>query len=264
MSVAVRLSLALLPAPDDAHERREQLIAQCSNLGRRLLAFSPHDPVGLAAAAVGQLGSPNQAMQLAAQSLKRRDTYAGQLVLGWLFEQGQQHAAAVVALEDALRHQPDAAAARRALVRCLGRRTAASREARTGLYTLLTQTRDLLSSRHETSDLAMPVGQLSRELDAPLLVAVMGEFNTGKSTFVNALIGEEIAPMGITPTTATINLLKYGAERAARIVWQDGREELLSWERVPTFLRELTTRVHGPCDWSSCCIPTKSCSGSTW
>ena len=37
------------------------------------------------------------------------------------------------------------------------------------------------------------------------LISVLGTFSAGKSTFVNALIGEEIAPMGVTPTTATIS-----------------------------------------------------------
>ena len=46
--------------------------------------------------------------------------------------------------------------------------------------------------------------------DRPLLVAVMGEFNAGKSSFVNALCGAEVAPTGVTPTTATINVLRYG------------------------------------------------------
>ena len=46
----------------------------------------------------------------------------------------------------------------------------------------------------------------------------MGEFNAGKSSFVNALAGAEVAPTGVTPTTATVNVLRYGAEPAARVV----------------------------------------------
>jgi ribosome biogenesis GTPase A len=36
-------------------------------------------------------------------------------------------------------------------------------------------------------------------------LVVLGEFNHGKSTFVNALLGADILPTGITPTTASIN-----------------------------------------------------------
>ncbi|MBO9310606.1 MAG: dynamin family protein [Chloroflexi bacterium] len=42
-----------------------------------------------------------------------------------------------------------------------------------------------------------------------LLVAVIGEFNAGKSTFINALLGEPLLPMGITPTTDVIELVHY-------------------------------------------------------
>jgi tetratricopeptide (TPR) repeat protein/GTP-binding protein EngB required for normal cell division len=59
-------------------------------------------------------------------------------------------------------------------------------------------------------------------LGEPLLVCVMGEFNSGKSTFVNALLGEDVAAMGVTPTTATCNVLRYGPERAGRIIYRDG------------------------------------------
>ena len=46
----------------------------------------------------------------------------------------------------------------------------------------------------------------------------MGEFSSGKSSFVNAFIGADVAPTGITPTTATINVVRYGRERGGRIV----------------------------------------------
>lgn len=41
------------------------------------------------------------------------------------------------------------------------------------------------------------------------MVAIIGEFNAGKSTFVNALIGEKLLPIGITPTTEFIELIRY-------------------------------------------------------
>jgi ribosome biogenesis GTPase A len=44
-------------------------------------------------------------------------------------------------------------------------------------------------------------------------VVVVGEFNNGKSTFVNAIIGEDLLPVGVTPTTATINTLVWGGRQ---------------------------------------------------
>ncbi len=48
-------------------------------------------------------------------------------------------------------------------------------------------------------------------------LVVLGEFNHGKTTVVNALLGEEVLPMGITPTTAVITHLVHGEEPKARI-----------------------------------------------
>lgn len=42
------------------------------------------------------------------------------------------------------------------------------------------------------------------------LIVVVGEFNHGKSTFINALLQSKFLPMGIRPTTATINIIKPG------------------------------------------------------
>lgn len=42
------------------------------------------------------------------------------------------------------------------------------------------------------------------------LVVVIGEFNAGKSSFINALLGDNLLPIGITPTTEAIELIRYG------------------------------------------------------
>ena len=41
---------------------------------------------------------------------------------------------------------------------------------------------------------------------------VVGEFNSGKSAFINALLGQRVLEEGVTPTTAEIHLLKHGPE----------------------------------------------------
>src|SRR5215218_8903051 len=49
-------------------------------------------------------------------------------------------------------------------------------------------------------------------------LVVLGEFNHGKSTFVNALLGQDVLPVGITPTTASINHVIYAPTVTARAV----------------------------------------------
>ena len=49
-----------------------------------------------------------------------------------------------------------------------------------------------------------------RQLDEMFLLVVAGEFNAGKSAFINALMGDTLQKEGVTPTTDQIYLLKYG------------------------------------------------------
>ncbi|GAB4289517.1 MAG: dynamin family protein [Oscillatoriaceae cyanobacterium] len=59
-----------------------------------------------------------------------------------------------------------------------------------------------------------------RQLEARILtdnfkVLVLGEFNRGKSTFINALLRQEVLPAYSTPTTAIINEVKWGNQPKA-------------------------------------------------
>lgn len=55
-------------------------------------------------------------------------------------------------------------------------------------------------------------------LDELFLFVVVGEFNSGKSAFINALVEEKVLEEGPTPTTDMINMLKYGEEQSTRVV----------------------------------------------
>jgi small GTP-binding protein len=57
--------------------------------------------------------------------------------------------------------------------------------------------------------------------DMFFLVVIVGEFNSGKSTFVNALIGDELLPMGITPTTDAIELIRWSSKRRSDYYWRE-------------------------------------------
>jgi small GTP-binding protein len=60
---------------------------------------------------------------------------------------------------------------------------------------------------------AAPSSALDRsieQLDELFLLVIVGEFNSGKSAFINALLGSRVVEEGVTPTTAQINVLQYG------------------------------------------------------
>jgi len=49
-----------------------------------------------------------------------------------------------------------------------------------------------------------------KHLEEMFLLVVVGEFNSGKSSFINALLGKKYLEDGVTPTTSHIDILKYG------------------------------------------------------
>jgi small GTP-binding protein len=81
----------------------------------------------------------------------------------------------------------------------------------------LTEARDLLSALRDafTRFGAAPDDQAAlassmRQLDELFLIVVVGEFNAGKSAVINALLGQVVLQEGVTPTTAGIQIVKYG------------------------------------------------------
>ena len=106
------------------------------------------------------------------------------------------------------------------------------------LVALLGYAHALAARTPELWPLVLPAARALEAYDRPLLVAVMGEFNAGKSSFVNALCGEEIAPVGVTPTTATINILRHGP-MGGRAIYHDGQVRDLDASSVAPFLRGL-------------------------
>ena len=111
---------------------------------------------------------------------------------------------------------------------------------------------DLRAREQELLDrLATALGRFGRDVDADdlrrfrdardqltglFLLVVAGEFNSGKSSFINALLGERVLPEGVTPTTDRINLLRYGTEVSEQLL-----EAFLLERTYPTdLLRELT------------------------
>lgn len=56
-----------------------------------------------------------------------------------------------------------------------------------------------------------------QQLDELFLLVIVGEFNAGKSAFINALLGQNVLKEGVTPTTSQINVLKHGELSQRRV-----------------------------------------------
>lgn len=82
---------------------------------------------------------------------------------------------------------------------------------------LLDRERGLLDALHTTlreagadADTLRRLDDLAAGLDAWFLVVVVGEFNAGKSSVLNALFGEVLMEEGPVPTTDKITILRHG------------------------------------------------------
>jgi hypothetical protein len=77
------------------------------------------------------------------------------------------------------------------------------------------------------SELAAEMERLSGQVRERCVVAVVGQVKAGKSTFVNALLGGDLAKVGTTETTATIIYFSYGKppdpEHPVRCHWRGGK-----------------------------------------
>lgn len=95
------------------------------------------------------------------------------------------------------------------------------------------------AGRYERLDLVGASEALAVEQRRPLRVAVVGEFNAGKSTFINALLGADVAPTGILPTTASLHWLSWAPDLFARIVTAEGADRIVPHEGLKAALDEL-------------------------
>jgi GTPase Era involved in 16S rRNA processing len=70
-------------------------------------------------------------------------------------------------------------------------------------------------------------GLAARVSEGRFYLACIGQFKRGKSTLINALIGESVLPVGFIPVTAVPTVIRYGAHKKARIQFREG-----AWQQI--------------------------------
>src|SRR4051794_30400156 len=99
------------------------------------------------------------------------------------------------------------------------------------LKTLIETKNELITELQTLAALAQKAGtaslhdrlvndRLPRLMEERMVLVVLGEFNHGKTTFVNALLGGTVLPTGITPTTALIHEVRHGETPRADVVFR--------------------------------------------
>ena len=80
-------------------------------------------------------------------------------------------------------------------------------------------------------------------------VVVLGEFKRGKSTFVNAILGEPLLPMDILPETAVISAIMYDEAPRLSVVSSDGSE--IEGEVSRDYLQKFSAQTAAQSDLAS-------------
>lgn len=88
---------------------------------------------------------------------------------------------------------------------------------------LLTELLACASAANTPDEQITMLKETLQALEDSFLVVVVGEFNAGKSSFINALLNTDKLAEGVTPTTAQINLIRYGETESVTPVEQWGQ-----------------------------------------
>ena len=95
------------------------------------------------------------------------------------------------------------------------------------------------------TDLIPRATALRQHLDTPLTVAVLGEFNAGKSTLINAFVAEDVVATGVLPTTCHINVIRYGPRKVARWTRRDGVVEEIPYADAKRLVKKSPQDIQG-------------------
>jgi len=106
----------------------------------------------------------------------------------------------------------------------------------------------LIEALERLSELAHARGDFAAEEQARALagrlrcdlfnLAVVGQFKRGKTTLINALIGQELLPSAIVPLTAVVTIIQYAPSQSVRIHFSDGRQQEVTPAELPAFVTE--------------------------
>ncbi|KAG2381975.1 hypothetical protein C9374_005767 [Naegleria lovaniensis] len=75
------------------------------------------------------------------------------------------------------------------------------------------------------------------QLEEHFLMVIVGEFNAGKSSFINSMLGDRYLREGITPTTAHLHLIKYGGDSVQKF---DERHQVVNMELPLKWLKGIS------------------------
>ena len=81
---------------------------------------------------------------------------------------------------------------------------------------------------------------IAKTKDEHFEVAIVGEFKRGKSTLINAMLGQEVLPADVLPATATLNRVTYSTEPYVQVEYKNGNSERVDIGKLEDYVTKLT------------------------
>lgn len=99
--------------------------------------------------------------------------------------------------------------------------------------------------RNQTLKLETKKKDIAKDI-IPLKLGVVGGFSTGKSSFINSLIGEELLGVKVEPATAKITQLVYGEEISIKRILKNGDVENIDLKEYDKYsVHDYKDKEHG-------------------
>jgi GTP-binding protein EngB required for normal cell division len=94
-------------------------------------------------------------------------------------------------------------------------------------------------SGHVRDETGRSLANVKAKLDEEAFnLVILGQFKRGKSTFINALLGESILPTAIVPLTSVVTILRYGPELKIEVHYQNDSREVVELPELPSLITE--------------------------
>ncbi len=106
------------------------------------------------------------------------------------------------------------------------------------LHRVLPALADLSRRRGNEGNARRVAGLAAKLATQSFNLVVLGEFKRGKTTFINALIGDDLLPMAVVPLTSVVTLLRYGPKERIEVDFLDGRTDAILRSALADYVTE--------------------------
>jgi len=97
------------------------------------------------------------------------------------------------------------------------------------------QIANLVGLHPQVKNISQRLSIVKADLNTTLKVFLIGEVKAGKSTLINALVGQDVSPTNILEATASIWEIGYAEQSSTTIVFKDGQEKIIQHSDIMSF-----------------------------